>query len=137
MNSVLKDLLMSAVKKYGSAENICSIDELNKKWERCTAEGSGEIPDASDLRVRAVIIGLGKIVEEDLEKYTDITTIKVGKGIGVNEALMVTLRKGNTVYYAACAHEGFISQHIAEKAVALVAERIATLPPFSKQSFNS
>ena len=133
MESVLKDLLVAAVKKYGAAENICSVDELNKKWERCTAEGSGEIPDASDLRVRAAISGLGKIVEENLEKHTYVTTIKVGKGAGINEALLVTLLNGTTVHYAACAHEGLISQHIAEKAVALVAERIAQLPPVSKQ----
>lgn len=129
MESVIRDLLIDAVKKYGSSENICSVDELKKRWERCTAEGSGEIPDASDLRVRAAIIGLGKIVEEDLEKHTCVTTIKVGKGASANEALMVTLLKGNIVYYAVCAHEGLISQHIAEKAVALVAERIAKLPP--------
>ncbi len=129
MEAVLKDLLIAAVKKYGSSGNICSVDELIKKWERCTAEGSGEIPGASDLRVRAAIIGLGKIVEEDLDKHTYVTTIKIGKGAGINEALMVTLLNGNTVYYAACAHEGLISQHIAEKAVALVADRIAKLPP--------
>ena len=133
MESVLKDLLVAAVKKYGTAENICSFDELNKKWERCTAEDSGQIPDASDLRVRAAIIGLGKILEEDLEKHIYITTVKVGKGAAVNEALLVTLLQDDTVHFAACAHEGLIPQHIAEKAVALVAERIAKLPPVSKQ----
>lgn len=127
MDSGMKSLLIAAVKKYGSAENICSVDELNKKWERCTAENTGEIQNASDLRVRSAIIGLGKIVEEDLEKHTYVTTVKVGKGVASNEALLVTLRKGDTVHYAACAHEGFISQHIAEKAVALVTERIAKL----------
>ena len=128
MDSVMKELLIAAVKKYGSTENICSVDELNKKWDRCTAEGNGTIPNASDLRVRAAIIGLGKIVEEDLEKHTYVTTVRVGKGAGVNEALLVTLLKGDTVHYAACAHEGFISQHIAEKAIALVTEKIAKLP---------
>ena len=133
MDSALKELLIASVKKYGSAENICSVEELTKKWERCTAEGSGVIHNASDLRVRAAIIGLGRIVEEDLEKHTYVTTVKVKKGIGVNEALLVTLLRDNTVHYAACAHEGLISQHIAEQAVALVANRIAKLPPVQNQ----
>ncbi|MBR3016048.1 MAG: hypothetical protein IKH57_03035 [Clostridia bacterium] len=81
------------------------------------------------MRVRAAIIGLGRIIEEDLEKHIWITTIKVGTGAGTNEALMVLLLKGNIVHYAACAHEGLISQHIAKKAVALVSKRIAKMPP--------
>ncbi len=91
---------------------------------------TGRVPS---LQQAIIIVRLLKKTWKDLERHVYVTTVKVGKADGVNEALLVTLLRGNTIHYAACAHEGLISQHVAQKAVALVAERIAKLPPVSKQ----
>ena len=81
------------------------------------------LPGISDLRVRSAITGLGTILEENLETHSYITTIKVNG----NEALLVTLIVDDSVYLAACAHEGLINQHIAEKAISIVRKRIEQL----------
>ena len=129
MNMKAKALLMKAVKEYGLNYCLLTPDELERKWDACTAEGKIVIPNANDLRVRSTIVGLGQILEEDNDNHTYVSAIHVGK----NDALLVTLREENDVYIAACAHEGLIPQHIAKKAIDLVYQRTNILP-FMKET---
>lgn len=124
MNEKMKSLLTEAVGKYGEKQNILSSEELSKKWNVCVSEDSAIIPEATDIRVRSSIIGLGVILEENLEEHIYVTTVNAGFS---NEALLVCWLNGDELLMIACAHEGFISQHLAEKAIGLVKERIEKL----------
>ena len=113
MDISMKKRLTAAVKEYGQTEYICSADALEKNWERWTASDRVTVSEASDLHIRSRVIGLGRILEEDLEKHVYVMLVKAGK----NEALVVTHTTGMNVDIAACAREGLINQHIAKKAV--------------------
>lgn len=124
MSNEMQMLLMKAVEKYGQAENIITMNELKKKWVRSTSESVIQVTNSSDLRTRSALMGLGQILEENLADHIYISTIKVGK-IAVNEALLIAVTRPNTVTLVACAHEGLISEHIAEKAIEAVAKRLS------------
>ena len=120
MNEKLTKRLESAVFEFGLSQNICSPEEIQKHWERCTAEGKREISDISPLKVVSFLTGLGTILKEDSKGKSYVTTVNVG----LSEALLVTLIDGNELLFAACAHEGMIYQNIASKAIACLEERI-------------
>lgn len=75
------------------------------------------------LKVRDAILGLGIILEEDLQNQFYLTTVKTGF-LGTNEAVAIVLLNNNVVSVAAYAPEGLINQNIANKAVEKIKNRI-------------
>lgn len=123
MNPDLKKLLLSAIQKYGAAAYITNPKSVEKNWERCSCSAEATVSSGHDLSVRHAIMGSGQILEENLDQHTYITTIRVGK-VFFAEVLMVTHLQGTNLSIAAYAQEGLIPQHLAQKAVALVTERL-------------
>lgn len=77
----------------------------------------------SDLFVRDAITGLGTILKEDLENHYYITTVKVGRfGNILTQAII--LRNGIEVDIAVYAHEGLMKQHLAEKTIRMLKDKL-------------
>lgn len=76
--------------------------------------GRTKISQKSDLAIRDSITGLGRIVKEDPENHSYITSVNVGKGV---EAQVEIKRNGKNVDITAYAEEGLIKRGLAGKAV--------------------
>lgn len=76
----------------------------------------------SDLR--DVLIGKGKILEEDFEKKIYVAAIEAGVA-DMNVAIVaIQWTDSEKLYITAYAREGLIKQHTAEKAIAKIKEQI-------------
>lgn len=120
MVETIKERLLSAVDHYGQQEYIVTRNELERKWSRESYFAEMIVIDSSPLKLRAALLGLGKILEENLDELYWVSTIRVGR----NEALLVMKVDDNIASIGACAHEGIILQHIAQKAVRILSPRL-------------
>ena len=66
--------------------------------------------------MRETLIRVGKILEEDIENKTHISTIPTG-AMKAARALAVTVLDDHVLHIAAYAKEGLIKQNLSKKAV--------------------
>lgn len=120
MNKNLKKNLEDAVKKYGNDVNIAYNSQ---KIDRDSVINQIELQNPDDKTVYKSIVGLGQILEEDLNNHQYIILVRVGK-VFSKEALMVAVLDNKTMYMAAYAQEGLVKQNIALKAINMVLNQI-------------
>lgn len=120
MDELIKKLLLTAVDRYGQQENIVTHTELERKWNRESYYAEVTVTDTSPLKLRTALIGLGRILEENMDELYWVSTIRVRS----NDALLIMKVVNGNAYIAACAHEGVIMQHIAQKAVGILSSRL-------------
>lgn len=91
------------------------IDDVEKAKNEVSVERIN-LRKSDDLFIRDAITGLGTILKEDLDNHYYITTVKVGVfGNVLTQAIIQ--RNDSVAEIAVYAHEGFIKQHLAEKAL--------------------
>lgn len=120
MEESIKKLLYKMLIKYRIAESIDNgkNKQLNEKW---TSSIVLEKKNMTDFDVRNTLVRCSRILEEDQEKHIYVAMI-ILPGIGRREVLVVTKRTEDSVSVATYAKEGLISQHMADKAIALFQE---------------
>lgn len=113
--------LSRAVRKYGEQSAASSKNvELQSKD---VAYDSMEVDDINILHVREALIRVGKILEEDIEYKTHISTIPTG-AMKAARALAVTVLDDHVLYIAAYAKEGLIKQNLAKHAIETIKQSI-------------
>ena len=101
-------------------EYVEIIEKLNvyiSVEEKNAVEKKLNIGDRTFIQVRDLIVGMGKILEEDFEKQIYIITIMAGIA-NMNTAFVGLQLKNNILSLVGYAKEGLIKQHTAEKAIA-------------------
>lgn len=92
--------------------------------EKSLIERQINVQNMSFVNLRDSIIGVGKILEEDLEISTYVVNISAGAA-NMNSAVVAIQLNDNCVSMLGYAKEGLINQHTAEKAIDKVVERIS------------
>ena len=72
------------------------------------------LPNVNDLTIRDAIIGMGTILEEDLENHYYITSVRAGT-FGNVLTYAFLQRNDSSVEIIVFAHEGLVKQHLGEK----------------------
>ena len=112
--------LVDDLKKNGiidkNAGQLTSIAKMENK--------KTSIANDSDLAIRDAITGLGKIIKEDLDDHSYVTSVKVGNNV---EAYVKIKRDGKDVNVTSYAEEGLIKQGLAKKAIGKVEEALGKI----------
>ena len=98
--------------KNGYIKSQDDIDEALGRGE--IKSDSVEVDGATDLKIRDAILGMGKILEEDLDNHSYITTVRLS---GDRETQAMISRDGNKIEIIAYGREGLIKQNLADKTV--------------------
>lgn len=109
MNNAIKNAIQKALSKYGTAEHLCSIENLKGEWEQHIATDSVQSTITSDLNLRHKLINQGRILEENTDEHYYYWLLQL-KGLFAPEALAVTIRDGTTVHIGIYVNDGLRSQ---------------------------
>ena len=99
--------LLKRLKKEGY------IKDVNRSM-RDVKTSSIDLEDVTDLKIRDAILGIGEILEEDLDSHSYIATVKLGKN---RETQAMISRDGNKVEISAYGKEGLAKQNLADKTI--------------------
>ena len=119
----IKELLVQAGRKNEVIDEKLPLKKALKAIESDEVED----PGVSLQKIRDAVLGLGKILEENLEEQYYLTTVDVG----LSAAVLVARASENVAEVAAYAEEGIIRQHLAYKAIELFKTRLASLQSYS------
>ena len=115
------------VQKYLSSEKAKKefLDILKKEGiinkmelgaaKRLMKSGQAILPTDSDLYVRDRIVGLGRVIKEDLNNHYYVTSVKLANGSVQNWALIS--RDGNKANIYAYGREGILYQNLSNRTV--------------------
>ena len=118
----IKEKLLEKLIEYERIDPALSPDEKTEAKEKFACENI-DVNNFNILKVRDAIMGLGTILEEDLDNKYYITTVKIGS-IGAYEAVAIVSLDQNKLSIAAYAKEGLLFQNNARKAVDKIKARI-------------
>ena len=118
----IKEKLLEKLIEYERIDPTLSPDKITEAKEKFAFEEI-DVNNFNILKVRDAIMGLGTILEENLDKKYYITTIKIGS-IGAYEAVAIAHLGQNKLSIAAYAKEGLLFQNNARKAVDKIKARI-------------
>ncbi len=118
----IKQKLLEKLIEYGRIESKLSTQQKEKEKDHFACENIA-VKNYNILKVRDSIIGLGTILEENIDEQFYITTIRIGL-IGAYEAVAIVCLDKDVISIAAYAKEGLISQNNAQKAIDKIKKRI-------------
>ena len=105
----IKKLLVKVAKANDLMSPKVSMEKIEKQIETVVVEK----PGVQILQVRDTLFGMGKIMEENIEKEYYLSTIRVG----LHAAILLARCLENSVEVATWAEESLINQHTAKKAL--------------------
>lgn len=120
--SDIREKLLEKLIEYGRIDSNLSPEQKKKEKEHFACE-TVAVKNYNILKVRDSIIGLGTILEENIDEQFYIATIKIGF-IGAYEAVAIVCLDKDVISIAAYAKEGLISQNNAQKAIDKIKKRI-------------
>jgi len=106
-----KAILINKLKEYAPIKE-------NKLVERTV-----DVKDMTILRLRDSLIGIGKILEEDLEANVYVLSVNAGAA-DMNSAVVAVHLEDDKLYFLGYAKEGLINQHTADKALEKIASKV-------------
>ena len=118
----INELLLKKLVEFGLIDKSLSTNKKEDIKKQFATEKISAM-DYSILMVRDALLGLGTILEENLEKQYYMTTIKVGF-LGAAESVALVYLNTDVLSVAAYAKEGLIPQHNAQKAIDIIKKHI-------------
>ena len=119
----IEALLYKYLEKYCEETKICLKNDIKKKNHNNTAFDYYDIPRPIDDSVIGSLNTVGQVIDVNYEEHIYVALVSVGK-FGSNEAFFVAKMDNSVLFTAAFFKEGIINQHIANKALEIVKERM-------------